>query len=98
MRKVIEAMQSKEVYDLETCVKKNLEKMLYRIPRFNVSELSDRYVITISPLSDADMKTLGSASIIKRWVKSSEVPFSNLKCGKMQHQRLGNELWCEVYK
>lgn len=46
MRKVIEAMQSKEVYDLETCVKKNLEKMLYRIPRFDVSELSDRYVIT----------------------------------------------------
>ena len=98
MRKVIEAMQSKEVYELETCIKKNLNKMLYRIPGFKVSEFDDKYSITIGPLDNMDMKTLGSAAIIKRWVKDSGVQFSNLKCGKMQHNRLGNEMWCEVYK
>ena len=98
MRKVIEAVQSKEVYDLETCVKKNLEKMFYRIPNFKVSELSDRYTISISPLDNSDMKILGSASIIKKWIKDSGIRYSNLKCGKMQHPRLGNEMWCEVYK
>lgn len=94
---VLEAQKSKEVFDLEDCVSKNLKKMLYRIPEFSVSELSDKYVITIKP-DNMDMKTIGSAAAIKRWVKASGVPFSNLKCGKFQHDRLGNELWCEVYK
>lgn len=96
MRKVFEA-NSKELYDLEDCIKLNLKKMLYRIPEFKVSEFSDKYVITIHP-DNMDMKTIGSAAAIKRWVKSSGISFSNMKCGKMQHDRLGNELWCEVYK
>ena len=100
MRKIIEAFEtkSKELYELEDCVSSNLKKVLYKIPNFNVSELSDKYVITISPIDNSDMKTLGSASILKRWIKASGIKFSNLKCGKMQHPRLGNEMWCEVYK
>lgn len=89
--------KSKEVYDLEDCISKNLKKMLYRIPEFTVSDLKDRYVITIKP-DNMDMKTIGSAAAIKRWVKQCGVPFSTMKCGKQQHDRLGNELWCEVYK
>ena len=90
--------QSGEAMSLETCVKKNLEKMFYKIPRFSVCECEDKYVITIKP-NDADLECIGSVRTIKRWVKEwGRVPYSKMTGHKFKHSMLGNEIRLNVYK
>lgn len=92
-------MSQKEIYDIEFCIKKHLQEIVYKIPFFMVKEFDDYFLIEIN-FSDEDAKTL-SPNIIKKWIKNDNIiEFEKMKCGKEKPGFYGSEsvFWCEIYK